>query len=787
MAGTKFKILARDKYTYLALLALAAVLYLFVSQFPGGYNPIATGLDPSWRYALNALHQSGQLFGRDVVFTFGPLGYLLNPVNLGADLIQTILFRLLLHGLLVGTLCYYLFWRRKAVPVIIFVIGYWLASVLGIGFSEDQYEYSLVIITCLLTCVSADAETPPVAGAVDVVNGLLAGSFLFMKLTVGLSALAVLIVSLAVRLLRRQTRARPAALLTGGAYVLALLVLGAVYLKSPGNFLDWLARTWAMADGFSVAMSLVGPTDMLIYALAALGVYVCLLLYLLLRKSSALHIALALVIPVFFSFKHGFARQDGHMMLFYPFMLAATSVVVLAVERRRELLCGALSLFVVLLLALPLANQWQLLNPWRLKDEAWAAGGRQHIYNLFHLNSARLQLLNQSRANLAADRLPAEWVSRIRTGKSVGTIPWEASYCVANNLTWDPFPTLQAYGAYKASLDQWSADHYGGARAPDFLLVDFLGIDERNLVLDTPATWRAILNNYEVVQRHEPPGPYLLQKRAQAQTENLTAVGQERIELGKWVTVPATGSLLYAFIDMRLRSIGLLSKTAFRIPPVEINLFYASGQLRRYRMIPDTARDGLLINYPPGSIEELDGLFARKGGDRVVKFLIAGPGAYYYDRACTLVWRADQNYQVPLVQEEQLDPSGLRPVAGPTYSAIDMLNNRPVAEAPALTVEEEKERVLTVSGWAVDEQAHAAAAGVFLDIDERLDVPAVYKQARPDVAAALKSSAYQFSGFTAALPTDQLAKGWHTLSLKIVTADKTGYYASAQQIKVEVK
>jgi hypothetical protein len=33
-----------------------------------------TGLDPSWRFALNVAVSPGLVFGRDVLFTFGPLG-----------------------------------------------------------------------------------------------------------------------------------------------------------------------------------------------------------------------------------------------------------------------------------------------------------------------------------------------------------------------------------------------------------------------------------------------------------------------------------------------------------------------------------------------------------------------------------------------------------------------------------------------------------------------------------------------------------------------------------------
>lgn len=46
---------------------------------------------------------------------------------------------------------------------------------------------------------------------------------------------------------------------------------------------------------------------------------------------------------------------------------------------------------------------------------------------------------------------------------------------------------------------------------------------------------------------------------------------------------------------------------------------------------------------------------------------------------------------------------------------------------------------------------------------------------------------YRFSGFSASFATSVLDEGQHTLSLKIVTADKKGYYQPEQTIVLEVR
>ena len=131
------KTLFRDKETYLYLLAMLAIAYLFVANFPGAYHAIGTGLDASGRYALNYLSHSSIVLGRDVVFMYGPLAYLLHPVNIQSNIAQALTFRLFIHALLIGVLLYHLLRRKRALPVILFVPAYWIACSLGMGFIED--------------------------------------------------------------------------------------------------------------------------------------------------------------------------------------------------------------------------------------------------------------------------------------------------------------------------------------------------------------------------------------------------------------------------------------------------------------------------------------------------------------------------------------------------------------------------------------------------------------------------------------------------------------------------
>ena len=56
-------------------------------------NPPENGLDASWRMAMGKFFSDGLQFGRDVVFTYGPLGFLMGRTFGGLQFVSIILYQ----------------------------------------------------------------------------------------------------------------------------------------------------------------------------------------------------------------------------------------------------------------------------------------------------------------------------------------------------------------------------------------------------------------------------------------------------------------------------------------------------------------------------------------------------------------------------------------------------------------------------------------------------------------------------------------------------------------------
>src|SRR5260370_19748966 len=70
---------ARSLHPALRVAIFLLIVWIALAVFPSVPFGIGSGLDASWGYALNLAHAQHLVFGQQIVFTFGPLGYLTCP------------------------------------------------------------------------------------------------------------------------------------------------------------------------------------------------------------------------------------------------------------------------------------------------------------------------------------------------------------------------------------------------------------------------------------------------------------------------------------------------------------------------------------------------------------------------------------------------------------------------------------------------------------------------------------------------------------------------------------
>jgi len=130
--------------------------------------------------------------------------------------------------------------------------------------------------------------------------------------------------------------------------------------------------------------------------------------------------------------------------------------------------------------------------------------------------------------------------------------------------------------------------------------------------------------------------------------------------------------------------------------------------------------------------------------------------------------------RMPQLGQRQPATLGLNQCSTPTAHSLEWVADE-IAPFVRRPVRVSLDGDVSVTGWAVDRPHEDVAAAIDVVVDET-PVPALYGIDRPDVASALGSQRYRGSGFAARLRGHQIGAGTHTVSVRIVSADRQCFY-----------
>jgi hypothetical protein len=621
----------------LAFVAVWGALVLFL--FPGVFNSLGVGIDASWAYAINALRTTDRLTGRDVAFTYGPLGWLLHPAAVSDNLELALRFRLLMQGLFAVALA-------RALRGVSFARAFTFACLfLAACLLSLAEEYRLVILLALL--LGPELAAPRRVPWAAAIAGALVPVFVLMRPNLGLSAAAMVAVFCGLTVLRRKPRRGRAVLAAAAGFTAAAAIAVPLVFGPPRHALRWLGLQAELVQGYAAGMGLPATPADLAAGILGLGVFagLCFFAY---RTGGALAgLWTVLALPVWFAFQLGFIRADSHTGAFFPFLLAAAALGFLFAESERGLRASGAACLVFLLLATAFALRSAEPASRGRVDFVLGIQGWRNLRNLkwaWEVDELQRMIERVQKRRLRPSRLPQDFVAPVRTaGLGVDVLPWELSILAANHLRWVPSPTLQLYSAYTRRLDALAALHFVDPAAPDLLLVHYGSIDGRDMLWDTPQTWRAVLAGYKLDPKRPAPELLALRRRPHPFTWDLELRGEARTEARQWIDVPAAGAGRWTFAEIELQPSwrGRVERLVLGVPPVLLDAVDDRGRRRTVRILPETAAGGLLMAPAPRNLDDLAALWGGGGSvPRIVGFRLDGPGLRCFKDEVRIRWLA---------------------------------------------------------------------------------------------------------------------------------------------------
>jgi hypothetical protein len=540
------------------------------------------GLDPSWRAGLSMSAHQSLSFGEDIVFSYGPLGFLGYPYLYYP---LTAAFAGLYVGALQVATAGSILWAARA------SFGFFGAAVIALAISKMAI---LVLPTTLLVapltflwCVYAirrDSDRWFLAVAAG--GGFIGALELLIRLNVGVLVLALCGVTL---LMERERRLRNIAVFVGcsvGSFLALWLVSGQDLRAVP----DYLRYSFEIVAGYSDAMAFEDVSRKWEYFAAAAVAGVVLFIAWRntddwLRRDRLKLLALGAVLA-FPTFKQGFVRHD----VFHSgvwFISAAVVLVALSwrPDRRAETALG----LVCALLALGAARA----TPEQLNPLESAGNAVQQLRTM--LTSKRLSVIEDARAAMRSSYgLDASIVGRIR-GRTAHVYGGETSVAWAySEMRWHPLPVFQSYSTYTRELDQLNARSLfdGG---PEFVLRGpEAPMDNRNFTLEAPETMLELFCRYQEVTSVS--GWQLLERRAN-RCGPARKIGSVRTRVGEHFTVPSGDSRAMIVMDVR----DLRTPVSQRLRSVIFRrkgLYAIVNNAAIFRAIPSTAVGRTIVRIP---------------------------------------------------------------------------------------------------------------------------------------------------------------------------------------------
>jgi hypothetical protein len=560
----------------------------------------APGLDQSWNAGLAMAVDQGLHFGREIAFTYGPLGFLQSRIVFFGGL-ATLSF--LYTGALYVLFCIGLVWAlRRAMPLLGAVIVAFLAvAALPLALLE------VALLSAVFACFWLfEAERSPRTLDLFVVA---AATFAAPAALIKLSTGPLVAVVLLIALIGARAGAKRIA-----AYVLLFLVeVAAFWLATGQSFGDigaFVAHTLQLSSGYSSAMlrsTEVAPWK--VTAAVAVAVLSGLALVAAAWMSGARDqrrrwagVVIAALVS-FAIFKEGVVRIDaGHLTLLFANAAVLWVAVGLGGPWRRWMLAAAVIVFAISLPVRPagletrfdavtnLRTVWDsartLVSQGR-RDEL-TTGGRVGMQTAYALAPAALAQLR---------------------GHSVAVEPWEIGAAWAYELDWQPLPVFQNYSAYTSSLDRLNSEAVEDPDGPERILRDDtqvvvpefpgLDLDDRFPGWDPPEQARAILCNFAPLYTDE---LWQVLGRVPDRCGAPHAVGSVTAAAGAAVQVPSPGPGEVVFARIGGAGVSGLER-------LQTFLFHAGSRhivvngTARLRLVPETAGDGLLMRAGTGVAE----------------------------------------------------------------------------------------------------------------------------------------------------------------------------------------
>ena len=614
----KFREMSLPRCIFITL----AILFIFIQAYRVPVNVIGPGLDQSFPHILNLFSFTSIRFGSDIVYTYGPLGFLLVIENVGNNLTIGFAFWTALYLIFSIAMGYFVFSLASSWRLITSTI----LAVLVAGFIDADRLIPCLVMLLLLIAY----EEPEQREKIFAFCGGLVSIGLLIKFPIGIACAAMSIGSafmpMKLHLILRNL------LVVGLSITLTFCSLWFFLYGSLEGMANYFLTSFELTRGYTAVMSSARLNEeaSLISFIVALGLLFIMMIFLPTKRR--FHTLLVMPFPLFIGWKHGVVRFDAHIIglvsiaMFSAFLLIVLHLHAVDPQNSKSInrnnlfrlsffnrQIAAIGMFLLVCISL---NQGLLFSgmgsaSYPLFSSSFMAtlGGIIPIKNALRLGEYKKNLGVLADRNLVGHTLDTS-ILELLGKKSVDIYSYELGFVAANpELNFHPKPIFQHFNAFTDKLDKLNADFFASSNRPEFLITHhpsngpMVGVDGRHPLYDDPIAILQIMGLYKpvFVERNPlKPQVALLESipRNKSRFGSPVTFKSEAAGWNETIILPADtdSSILRVKIDLKKSIFSSLKEAAFRLSPIHLVSILSDGTEQKYRLVPTHLASGVWIS-----------------------------------------------------------------------------------------------------------------------------------------------------------------------------------------------
>lgn len=504
---------SRNKTIFCILISLFLTIWILPIFRDGILEVMAKSgpLDGSWKIGLNWATINGLKFGRDIIFTYGPLYFLsdnslLNiskPIFFVANTLSIILWLLtlfLLFRIILEKLDFKDLKNKIFSHIVILLILY--------AFLNVYIELPEILLLLAFLLLFDVLEKERVKHKEEVLWIILIGFILsvlsLIKFYYFVASVILIVLSFVIILIRRKWSILIALI---GSFIIFLLSLWFILEKSIPVLFLYIKNGLIITFGYSENVQLyyewwqgkswLEGRFILLYAISIFIFWIGLFIFGIVKKEKHIIFYFLLSFPIILLiYKQGFTRMDHfHTQEYFRFLIFLLIFTFLLFGKR---LWKIMPIFLILIL---------LALPFKTTNDTFSLRSKIS-YNLNEISKA-VTVISSNRyienQNAEKEQVKDSFnsykdaVKLINKSDTVDVFPWEIVVPYVFDLKWSPRPVFQSYTVYNEQLNIINAEHFKGKKAPSKIIYRLDSIDGRYPIFDEPLVFQELLKNYKFI------------------------------------------------------------------------------------------------------------------------------------------------------------------------------------------------------------------------------------------------------------------------------------------------